>query len=170
MRSGLLSDLAVVGYEIFLEGGNIKLIYRRNGNPPDMVKPLIDELRTCKAEVVNILKTRNNTITPLKIVKSGTMSQAIWKNPFSIGSIEAHRESLHQVMTAVWEKAFDRIFAIWPQGFASTQEIQAADIQVERVQVLVLSGKATLEDFRETLGSWEQIVTKELNIAGLEKE
>ena len=57
MRLGLLSDLAVIGYEIFLEGDNIHYRYRKSGNPPDTVRPLIDELRRCKAEVMNILKT-----------------------------------------------------------------------------------------------------------------
>ena len=56
MRSGLLSDLATVGYEIFLEGDHVKLRYRKSGSPPDTVRPLIDELRKNKAEVVNILK------------------------------------------------------------------------------------------------------------------
>lgn len=56
MRSGLLSDLATVGYEIALEGGRVKLRYRKSGRPPDTVKPLIDELRKYKAEVVNILR------------------------------------------------------------------------------------------------------------------
>jgi hypothetical protein len=56
MRTGLLSDLAIVGYEIALEGDHLKLRYRKSGCPPDTVKPLIDELRKYKAEVVNILK------------------------------------------------------------------------------------------------------------------
>lgn len=56
MRSGLLSDLTTVGYEIALEGDHLKLRYRKSGSPPDTVKPLIDELRKHKAEVVNILK------------------------------------------------------------------------------------------------------------------
>jgi hypothetical protein len=59
MRSRLLSDLVVIGYEIFLEGNNIRYRYHKPGNPPDMVKPLIDELRRCKAEAVNILKMGN---------------------------------------------------------------------------------------------------------------
>ena len=37
MRSGLLSDLATVGYEIALEGGHVKLRYQKSGNPPDTV-------------------------------------------------------------------------------------------------------------------------------------
>jgi hypothetical protein len=169
MRSGLLSDLAVVGYEIFLEGDNVKLMYRRSGNPPDTVKPLIDELKICKAEVVNILKSLD-IITPSEIVKSGATSQAIWKNPFPIGSIEARQESLDQVVTAIWEMAFNHIAAIWPQGFLSTPEIRAAEIEVERVQALVLSDKAKLADFRKAVESWEKRINEAISIAGLEKD
>lgn len=56
MRNELLLDLTTIGYEIFLEEDHVKLRYRKSGSPPDTVKPLIDELRKCKAEVVNILK------------------------------------------------------------------------------------------------------------------
>ena len=56
MRNDLLLDLTTIGYEILLEGDHVKLRYRKSGSPPDTVKPLIDELRKCKAEVVNILK------------------------------------------------------------------------------------------------------------------
>ncbi len=66
MRSGLLSDLATVGYEIALEGGHVKLRYRKSGNPPDTVRPLIDELRKYKAEVVNILQMGSTVAQPEK--------------------------------------------------------------------------------------------------------
>jgi hypothetical protein len=56
MRNDLLLDLTTIGYEISLEGDHVKLRYRKSGSPPDTVKPLIDELRKCKAEVVNVLK------------------------------------------------------------------------------------------------------------------
>lgn len=79
------------------------------------------------------------------------------------------QESRLQAMTMVWEKVFDRIASIWPQGFVSTQEIRAAEIEIERVQTLVLSGDATLDDFRGASLSWEQIVNKEINMASCEK-
>ena len=63
MRAGLLSELSVIGYEIFLQGENIRLKYQKPGNPPDTVKPLIEELRKYKDEVVNILRM-GDTITP----------------------------------------------------------------------------------------------------------
>ena len=77
MRSGLLSDLAVIGYEIFLEGDNIRYSYQKPGNPPDTVKPLIDELKKHKAEAVNILKM-GDTITPTEKSQSGAPVKASW--------------------------------------------------------------------------------------------
>jgi hypothetical protein len=65
MRSGLLSDLISIGYEIFLEGNDIRYRYQKPGNPPDIVKPLINELKQHKTEVVNILKM--GTITPSNV-------------------------------------------------------------------------------------------------------
>ena len=56
MRPGLLSDLISIGYEIFLEGDNVRYRYRKPDDPPDTAEPLIDELRKNKAEVVKILK------------------------------------------------------------------------------------------------------------------
>lgn len=77
MRSGLLSDLATVGYEIFLEGNHVKLHYRKSGSPPETVRPLIDELRKCKPEVVNILKT-GNTINPTEKTQPRANVDAVW--------------------------------------------------------------------------------------------
>jgi len=77
MRSGLLSDLATVGYEIALEGGRVKLRYRKSGSPPDRVKPLIDELRKYKAEVMNILKTGSSVATATKTEPQSNV-KAVW--------------------------------------------------------------------------------------------
>jgi len=77
------------------------------------------------------------------------------------------QNTLSQVMTAIWENVFDRIAAIWPRGFVSTQEIHIAEIEIERVQALVISGKATLEEFRKSAESWAQIVSREISIVGI---
>ena len=63
MRTGLLSDLSVIGYEILLEGETIRLRYQKPDTPPESARQLIDELRKCKAEVVHILKM-GSTIAP----------------------------------------------------------------------------------------------------------
>ena len=77
MRSGLLSDLTTIGYEIFLEGDHVKLRYRKQGNPPDTVRPLIDELRKYKAEVVNILKM-GSTDAPTEKSEPKSNVKAVW--------------------------------------------------------------------------------------------
>jgi hypothetical protein len=77
MRTNLLSDLATVGYEIFLEGDHVKLRYQKPDNPPDTVRPLIDELRKCKAEAVNILKM-GSTTTPTEKSQPQSNVKASW--------------------------------------------------------------------------------------------
>jgi len=77
MRSGLLSDLAVIGYEIFLEGNSIRYRYRKPGSPPDTVKLLIDELKKHKEEAVNILKM-GDTITPTEKSQPQADVKASW--------------------------------------------------------------------------------------------
>ena len=77
MRSGLLSDFALIGYEIFLEGNNVRYRYQKPGNPPDTVRSLIEELRKYKDEVVNILKM-GDTITPTEKSQSRANVKAAW--------------------------------------------------------------------------------------------
>jgi hypothetical protein len=99
-----------------------------------------------------------------------TTATAIWNNPHKQGTPEARRESVLQCMEATWGTTFDRVKSIWPQGFLSTPQICAAEIEVERVLALVLSGKATLSDFRKAAEAWEKIVKETISIAGLEKD
>lgn len=160
MKTGLLSDLSVIGYEIFLEGETIRLRYQKPGTPPESARQLIDELRKYKAEAVEILKA-GNTIAPPNIVVPASIVEAIWVNPYKQGTLEARRESLLQCMAATWVATFDRVKAIWPQGFVSTPEIRSAEVEVERVQALVLSGKAKLSDFREAAEEWEKTIIKQ---------
>ena len=69
MRIDLLSDLTTIGYAISLEGDKIRLSYRKQGNPPDMAQSLIEELGSCKAEAVEVIKTGfKETITPAEII------------------------------------------------------------------------------------------------------
>ena len=57
MRTELLSEMALMGYEIYLEGNQIKYRYTKPGNPPESARQLIDELRECKQEAIKILAT-----------------------------------------------------------------------------------------------------------------
>jgi hypothetical protein len=67
MRSGLLSELAIIGYEIFLEGEHVRYRYQKPDTPPESAQMLIDELKKYKAEVVNILKMVSTTTTTEKL-------------------------------------------------------------------------------------------------------
>jgi hypothetical protein len=77
MRAGLLSELSVIGYEIFLQGENIRLKYQRPDTPPESARLLIDELRKHKAEAVNILKM-GDTNTPTEKSQPEANVKAAW--------------------------------------------------------------------------------------------
>jgi len=156
----LLSDLTYIGYEISLEGDNIRLRYRKPGNPPETARQLIAELRRFKIESIRILKTRTTIPSPLVEHKP----KVIWNNPYSSGTPGARRESLLQCMEATWLRTFDRVMKIWPQGFISTPEIRATEIGVETVQADVLTGRAKLADFQEAVEAWERVVTRQLEL------
>ncbi|HOD29427.1 MAG TPA: hypothetical protein PKH03_09465 [Syntrophales bacterium] len=156
----LLSDLNLIGYEISMEGDNIRLRYRKPGNPPETARQLIAELQRFKSEAIQILKTRTNIPPPLV----ENTPRVIWINPYSSGTPEARRESLLQCMEATWLITFDRIMKIWPQGFISTPEIRAAEIGVEIIQADVLTGRAKLADFQEAVEVWERVVTRQLGL------
>lgn len=95
MRSGLLSDLVVLGYKIFQEGSNIRYRYQKPDNPPVSAGSLIDELKKHKAEALEILKAGNIT-SHLQSTR-----KVIWKNPYPQGTPEARKESLRVVMEAI---------------------------------------------------------------------
>lgn len=78
MRNELLSELVIIGYELFLEGNNVRYRYQKPGNPPDAVGPLLDELRKCKAEVVKILKIRSAAAPTEKLQPQPTVKAASW--------------------------------------------------------------------------------------------
>ena len=107
MRTSLFSELVTIGYEIVLEGETIRLQYQKSGEPPESARQLIDELRECKAEAVNILKA--NTIIPSEIVEPGATVGAIWQNPYPQGTPEAREESLLQCMGAMCLKTREAI-------------------------------------------------------------
>lgn len=51
-----------------------------------------------------------------------------------MGSPEARRESLLQVIMAIWTPIFERVKNIWPRGFVSTPAIIEAEKEIEQVQ------------------------------------
>jgi len=96
---------------------------------------------------------------PTNVEGRSRSNGAVERNPCCDRVTEARHDSLVQVMAAVWEKAFDRIIAKWPMGFVSTHDIRIAELEVERVQALCLSGKAKLADFQKVTEVWEQVAT-----------
>jgi len=61
MRHGLLSDLHLLGYDIFLSGDDIRYRYRKPDNPPVSASLLINELAKYKLDVVTLLKAYDRT-------------------------------------------------------------------------------------------------------------
>ena len=101
-------------------------------------------------------------VPPTAIVEPEAVVCATWVNPHKQGTPEARQVSLLQCLYAILEPTFDRIAATWPRGFISTQSIRDADIEVEKIQALVLSGKAKLTDYRQAVNAWEIMVEQEV--------
>jgi hypothetical protein len=76
MRTGLLSELSALGYEILLNGENIHLHYQKEGKPPEAVLPLLDELKKHKAEVVNMLRM-GKVVSPDEVTPSQSVSWSL---------------------------------------------------------------------------------------------
>ena len=76
MRSGLLSELSAIGYEISLKGEKIQLHYQKEGRPPEAVVPLLDELKKHKAEVVNMLRM-GKVVSPDELTPSQPISWSL---------------------------------------------------------------------------------------------
>ncbi len=132
--------------------------------PPE--KPFVDIVDIVdRSKSSKIHHEVSNRLSPTLgvIVKPDPSVCAIWRNTYPQGSPEAREDSLHQVIMAILEPTFDRITAIWPQGFVSTPEIRAAELEIEKLQTLVLSGKAKITDFRKSAEEWVQICKKEIS-------
>lgn len=83
----IVTLLKAVGYEIELNGDKIKYRYTLPGDPPeDKVKPLLDELKKHKDEVVTHLKIKKEssvpTISPAEPITETTEPQ----NPLEVTS------------------------------------------------------------------------------------
>ena len=76
MRIGLLFELSAIGYEISLKGEKIHLHYQKEGRPPEAVKPLLDELKKHKAEVVNMLRM-GKVVSPDEVTPSQSVSWSL---------------------------------------------------------------------------------------------
>jgi hypothetical protein len=53
---GLVSELHDIGYDLNLEGKNIRFAYARKGIPPEKATSLLSEVRLHKLEIIEFLK------------------------------------------------------------------------------------------------------------------
>ena len=54
-----IETLKTLGYEVTIEGNNLRLVYKGTGEPPkDKILPLLDELRANKENAINYLKQK----------------------------------------------------------------------------------------------------------------
>ncbi|OPY13244.1 MAG: hypothetical protein A4E66_00848 [Syntrophus sp. PtaB.Bin001] len=143
MRRELLAELSTAGYEILPEGENIKLRYRKQGAPPDTVKPLIDELKKCKAEILTLLKA--------------PQSVDVWTNPHRQGTPEARRESLRMVMEANLHQAMSDIQA--GRRWKVTPEVRELEEMIDRANLEILAGRGDIEDFILLVAQWKNAGT-----------
>jgi hypothetical protein len=93
-------------------------------------------------------------------VESGAPVDAIWRNPYPQETLEARKESLHQIMTAIWESTFDRVKAVRPIGLVSRPEARAAEAEVLMIQQEIMAGRGKLIDFRVACEKWKKTGTK----------
>jgi len=85
MRKALLTDLTIIGYEIVLEGKDIKLRYRGEGDPPENAQALIAELRNCKVEAIAILANQLDWSDHTKELIKWFKNAELPTEPFQVG-------------------------------------------------------------------------------------
>jgi hypothetical protein len=160
MRTGLLSDLSVIGYQIFLEGETIRLRYQKPDTPPESARQLIDELRKFKTEAVNILKT-DNALPPREIIQPEPILEIVWSNPHKKGTPEARRQSLEDVIYATILDAHARIIkARQGQPYVATDEIRKAEQDINKLQHEIMNGQAMLSDYQTACDRWVSMMIK----------
>jgi len=164
MRLGLFSDLVDVGYEILLEEGNIRLRYRKHGDPPEAVKSLIDELKLYKADVVDMLKADSKIGTPSGTSGTRPDMPTIWKKPHARGTPGSRCHSLEAVMDAVMISARNEIIAAYSgKQFRSNDEIDSVESMITEVYHKVLKGEAELREFKAIVRKWVTLCINEIN-------
>jgi len=133
MRPGLLSELVNIGYEILLEGENIRLRYRKEDAPPEAARSLINELKMYKAEVLDMLKISNNTVTS---------------------------KSVADTMDEILRQTIAEIDAGWVWNL--TAKVREIETKIDSCYRDVLSGSKPLDDFIDVCLQWKRAGTREL--------
>jgi len=140
MRLGLLSELVTIGYDIFPEGENIKLHYRKQDDPPDAAKPLIAELKTCKAEVLKLLKQATENPFPLGSPDTGT------ELPQPVNPADIMDEILKQTQSDI------QCCGKWK----TTLEVREIEDEIDRLYKDAVAGERTIEEFRVACLRWKR--------------
>ena len=73
----VIQNLRSIGYFIRVDGEDILLTSDHDPQDPELAMNLLTELKLCKTEAVNILKT-SNTITHTEKTQPGANVKAIW--------------------------------------------------------------------------------------------
>jgi len=131
MRPGLLSELVNIGYEILLEGENIRLRYRKEDAPPEAARSLINELKMYKAEVLDMLKISNNTVTS---------------------------KSVADTMDEILRQTIAEIDAGWVWNL--TAKVREIETTIDSCYRDVLSGLKSLDDFIDVCLQWKRAGTR----------
>jgi len=141
MRAGLLTEIDNIGCDIYVEGNNLKVSYRRSGIPPETVYPLIDELRKHKAEVIDLLKANATKPSPL------------WSNPHQEGTREARLASLEMLMDAILLTGIDRIRKS-VTSFTRTVAFSQAEANIIAIRQSVFAGRVRVLEYQQAVDQW----------------
>jgi hypothetical protein len=126
----LKSQLEAAGCQLSLDKDNIR--FRFAGKQiPDMARPLLDDLKKCKAEMVALLKP---------------------------DMIEGRRKSLEMVADAILEQAVIDINrgGVWQ----STPDVRALEDEINRLDRLLMEGLSTIQAFKEIVDKWRHAGTQ----------
>lgn len=117
-----------------------------------------DELRLSPREKITPEIVRFARAHKLEII-SELQSSIIYTNPYPENTAEARRESMFQVMDAIFRDAFHTVRATYEENrrqFNPTPSLLAIEKRIAALQQAVLRGHAHLEDFRDAVDEWAQ--------------
>ncbi|HOI75829.1 MAG TPA: hypothetical protein PLO63_16935 [Syntrophales bacterium] len=140
----IIEGLRSLGYDLSVAGSKVRANYKGQGEPdPIRAAPLIRALKENKQQVLE----------HLRVVGS---NECVWVNPFRQGSVEAARSSLLIVMDSSMLSARDRVVGGYRGSSFRVNDITSqAERRIEELQGRVVTGEASLAEFREAVDEWE---------------
>ncbi|OPY13318.1 MAG: hypothetical protein A4E66_00823 [Syntrophus sp. PtaB.Bin001] len=154
MRTNLFQELVTLGFEIEADGENLRLTYRKPGDPPESALPLIEELRQCKSEALELLKhqEKGKTVRP-----EPSQTVNVWTNPYSQGTPEARQESLRMVMESTLHRT---LTDIQTGGYWKvTEGVRALEEAIDQVYLKILAGRGNIQEFINLVSQWREAGT-----------